>query len=832
MSDVAPSPAPAPALSALDEVNALIARAFVVIGLAGVPTVALLVTSQFSTFLPAWRQAMLALPFAVAVAVATGLVLLQRGRQALGTAVVLLAGYTTVTLIPLASGAGLRSNMLGYYALVVIVAGVFANSKAAAAFCGLCLATLGVMFAAELEGLLGPPAGIAPTPAMEALVLYGVLVLFSTLVAMLLAGALVRSLHGAKEREHRFRKLLGLATDCYWEQDAAQRFTQMAATDPAAAAVVPSDVVGLQPWQIAGIELAPEQWTAHRGDLEGHRAFRDLVTTLRQPDGSAAYMNVCGEPVFDRRGAFTGFWGIATIVTSEIEARRKLEDSESLYRELFARASSAFVLYREGRVLQANEAAVALLGYESAEQMVGVELLALLQPAYRERSAQRIASLAASPVGSAVPPIEIALLRRDGGERHVQASGVHVATPGGPAILSVFIDLTERKAVEQALARAKDEAEVANRAKSRFLANMSHEIRTPLNGMLGLARLALDSPLDAARLRELLSPLVHSAEHLTRLVSDVLDLSKIEAGEIRTEALAFDLHALLGSLGESFGGLAKLKTLHWTLAVAPGVPRHVRGDPTRVRQILSNYLSNALKFTERGGIELHVERGTGDTLRFVVVDSGLGIDAATRERLFVPFTQGDDSTTRRFGGTGLGLAICHELAQLLGGTVGVDSTPGGGSRFWAELPLPACAAPPPAKADAAPSLAGVRLLLAEDNPVNLLIAQTMLSDWGASVTTAEDGRAAIAAFDRAGGCFDAVLMDVHMPVLNGLDATVALRCRRSADELPIIGLTAAVLREDLDAATTAGMNDCVSKPFTPSQLRSTVARWTVERRRG
>jgi CheY-like chemotaxis protein len=294
--------------------------------------------------------------------------------------------------------------------------------------------------------------------------------------------------------------------------------------------------------------------------------------------------------------------------------------------------------------------------------------------------------------------------------------------------------------------------------------------------------------------------------------------------------MAFDLHALLASLGDSFGGLATLKELRWTLTIAPDVPCHVLGDPTRVRQILSNYLSNALKFTERGSIELRAERGNGTTVRLVVADSGPGLAPATRERLFMPFTQGDDSTTRRYGGTGLGLAICRELAGLLGGTVGVDSMPGAGCRFWAELPLPECAAPPQAEPAIAPSLAGVRLLLAEDNPVNLLIAQTMLSDWGATVTTAENGRAAIAEIDSAGGRFDAVLMDVHMPVLNGLDATAALRRRYSADALPIIGLTAAVLREDLDAASAAGMNDCVSKPFTPAQLRNTVARWTVERR--
>ena len=815
---------------AQEEVDALIARAFIAIGLAGVPTVALLVAVQFASFAAPWRPAMLLLPFGVAIAVIAGLVLLRYGRRDLGMGSVLIAGYATVTLLPLASGAGLHSSMPGFYALVVIVAGVFVGLRAAVAACVACLASLLAMYAAELRGTLGGPEVREPT--LEALVLNAVLVLFSTLVAALLASALVRSLHGAKEQEHRFRKLLGLATDCYWEQDAELRFTQMAATDARRAAIVPTAVQGLQPWEITGIELGPVAWAAHRADLEARRAFRDLLWRLPQRDGRVEYLSLSGEAAFDRQGGFAGFWGIGDIVTDAVEARQRLEGSEQLYRELFDRASTAFVLHRDGRVLQANRAALALLGYDAAEQMFGIELLSLVQPPWREHATRRMAELTRAPIGAAVPPLEVGLRLRDGSERHVLASGVHVATPEGPAIMAVLVDLSERKQAERALAAAKDQAEIANRAKSRFLANMSHEIRTPLNGVLGLARLALDSRADPARLRDFLDQLVGSAEHLARLVSAVLDLSKIEAGELKTERVDFDLHALLRTLGETFGELARLKGLAWRLELDPALPSHVGGDPTRLRQILSNYLANALKFTADGGVTLSAAPGPGGSLRFEVSDTGIGIDAATAARLFVPFTQADDSTTRRYGGTGLGLAICRELAQLLGGAVGVDSQPGQGSRFWVALPLPPTAAPPSPGDTPAASLRGLRVLLAEDNPVNLLIADTLLREWGALVTPAADGREAIEVYDRAGGAFDLVLMDVHMPTLNGLDATRALRQRRDAAALPIIGLTAAVLQEDLDAAAAAGMNDCVSKPFTPTQLRTAVARWTVERRRG
>ena len=257
------------------------------------------------------------------------------------------------------------------------------------------------------------------------------------------------------------------------------------------------------------------------------------------------------------------------------------------------------------------------------------------------------------------------------------------------------------------------------------------------------------------------------------------------------------------------------------------MPRFVRGDPTRLKQILSNYLGNAIKFTARGSIELFVGASTAARLRFEVRDTGSGIDEATVSRLFVPFMQADDSTSRRFGGTGLGLAICRELARLLGGEVGVQSQPGRGSEFWVELPLPAQQAVPADSHPTLPSLRGVRLLLVEDNAVNMMIADAMLADWGAVVTCVTDGQAAIAAFEHAGGAFDAVLMDVHMPVLGGLEATAALRKLRTAEQLPIIGLTAAVLTDELHAATAAGMNDCLSKPYSAAQLRDIVARWTV-----
>jgi CheY-like chemotaxis protein len=289
----------------------------------------------------------------------------------------------------------------------------------------------------------------------------------------------------------------------------------------------------------------------------------------------------------------------------------------------------------------------------------------------------------------------------------------------------------------------------------------------------------------------------------------------------------------------AYATLAEPRPISLRLDVGPGVDGMVRGDPLRTRQILGNYLSNALKFTMLGEVRLQVRRLEAQCVRFEVHDTGPGIDADTQARLFRPFTQADESTTRRFGGTGLGLSICRELATLMGGEVGVDSRLGAGSCFWAELPLPATLAPvadapasAPAPADG--SLAGAWVLMVEDNPVNMLIAATLLEQWGVRVEQATDGQQAVAAVQRCaqqGRLFDAVLRDVQMPVMSGHEATRVLRRQHGADALPIIALTAAALVSEREQALDAGMNDFLTKPIDAQRLHQALVRW-IERRPG
>jgi PAS domain S-box-containing protein len=438
--------------------------------------------------------------------------------------------------------------------------------------------------------------------------------------------------------------------------------------------------------------------------------------------------------------------------------------------------------------------------------------------------------------------LERRMKRRDGSSFlcRLLARPIDPTHPAKGATIWIAEDVTETRAVAEALARARDDAEAANRAKSAFLANTSHEIRTPLNGLVGLARLARQPGLDEARRAQYLAQIDDSAQALSGVISDILDLSKIEAGKLRLEQSEFDLHVLLESIEHGYSALADARALELAMDVTPGVPRRVRGDPMRLRQVLSNFLSNALKFTDTGVVRLRVEAVAGDRIRFEVEDTGPGIAPEVQGHLFEPFTQADVSTTRRFGGTGLGLSICRQLAELMGGEVGLSSAPGQGSRFWAELPLPTVGEPAASEGFASLGpvtregsvLTGLKLLIVEDNPVNMMIAVALLQQWGIEVAEAGNGVDAtrlVIEHDAGGRPFDIVLMDVQMPVQGGHDATRVLRQRFGADTLPVIALTAAALTSEREEALACGMNDFLTKPIDAQRLYDTLQRWARPR---
>ncbi len=399
-----------------------------------------------------------------------------------------------------------------------------------------------------------------------------------------------------------------------------------------------------------------------------------------------------------------------------------------------------------------------------------------------------------------------------------------------PAVLCISTDVT-------ALHELKARADAANRAKSDFLSNMSHEIRTPMNSIIGMTHLALHAhPALDPQLRGYLDKIYHSGQHLLGIINDILDFSKIEAGKLELAASSFMLDAVMRNVEQQLGQAAGAKGLGFELEVAPELMRPLRGDPLRLEQVLLNFAGNAVKFSERGRIRLRarLEHAFGPELlvRFEVQDNGVGIEPDKLATLFTPFQQADPSATRRHGGTGLGLVISKQLAELMRGEVGVDSEPGRGSTFWftARLGLDDGAPGAPGGLGAAPvapaahaaRLDGCAVLLVEDNSFNQQVGRELLHQAGAKVSVAGNGEEALAAMARER--FDCVLMDVQMPVMDGLEATRRIRQDPRLRDTLVIAMTANAGLEDRARCLQAGMDEFLSKPVVPELLAATIAR--------
>jgi len=507
------------------------------------------------------------------------------------------------------------------------------------------------------------------------------------------------------------------------------------------------------------------------------------------------------------------------------ERTKELHQASEEYRRIFESAHDPILVFapEDERVLQVNRRACEVYGY-SREEFLRMSLIEISEDV--PRGQQVLETLHEGVYYN----FESVQYRKDGSRMFLEINASLIEYEGRPAILSINRDVTERRRAEE-LRLAKEAAERADLAKTEFLANMSHEIRTPLAGVIGLADLLLKSGLEG-RQRDYASLVQSAGESLLRLIDDILDFSKIEAGKLVLEQTPFELRALMREICDLLRFRAQEKGISLGLTVADAVPDWVNGDPARLRQVLLNLIGNAVKFTAEGRVDLEVihEDVSGvDLAVFRVRDTGIGISPEERDRIFWPFSQADSSTSRRFGGTGLGLAISRRIVEQMGGEIGFESTPGEGSVFWFRLPLAATAPPadPGLHVIAQPPQPGRRrrILVAEDHPINQLVAVRQLEAFGYEVTAVSNGREALAVLEES--TYDLILMDCQMPEMDGYETARRLRSRTAGGlpRLPIVALTAHALKEDLDRCLEAGMDDYITKPFHPDTLRRTVERW-------
>lgn len=624
-----------------------------------------------------------------------------------------------------------------------------------------------------------------------------------------------------KESEGRLRDLAEFSGWVWFELGADWRYRYVS---PNA-----SDVVGMEAEKLIGQPAgsihtigSEKSEKIGRALMARDGAIRNLeVLHAAHGDIPERWFRVSMRPILDAAGAVTGYRGVTGDIDAEKRGELRLKASERRFADVVdTLGEMIFELDRDWRFTYLSPQYARVYGYDLKE-MVGKS------PPILERAAgsiDRETGRLKVAMGETAA-FEGRFTDGHGRDRWVRVSMRARVGEDGEIIgyLGSSSDITHRKAQEQALQQAMEDAHAAARAKADFLATMSHEIRTPLNAVIGMTELLLDTPLSPRQCEFARS--AHTAgRHLLTLVNDILDVSKLEAGKLDLENRPFDLLGEARAAAEMLRRVAESKGLALEIAAGPGLPAWVAGDAARVRQILVNFISNAVKFTDAGSVRLDVARAENGAIRFSVTDTGCGIAPEILGGLFQDFAQGGVQVARTHGGTGLGLAISRRLAELMGGRVGARSRIGEGSVFWVEIPLSESAAPSLDGAEVTRPSHRVKVLVAEDNKANQLLVRALLDRMGCIVTLVENGAQAVEAVKTQR--FDVVLMDMQMPVMDGEVATIAIRALPEGQDLPILALTADVSTDSRARLMAAGMSDYLTKPIDARRLSAALAHWT------